>query len=138
MIVFDLDGTLRDVSGSHHLCPSDPTKSNHWIDWQHHANENGTPIDKTVKLFHSFTGDITVLTSSQFGTARWLYNHGLYLTDIIERQDGDHRNAFHYKADFIHAHLDEIVLWVDDDEMVLDYVEALGIPVCRIKACTSI
>lgn len=134
MIVFDLDRTLRDIRGSEHLEPQGKqrTENTNWHDWQHYVNNHGKPIASTVRLFHSLKGDVTVLTSSQFGTTTWLYSHGLFPADIIEREHDDHRTPFEYKNDFIDAHRDEITLWVDDDTEVLDYVESLGVLTVRV------
>lgn len=135
MIVFDLDGVLRNTTGSEHLIPEDPTVNINWHDWQHHVNNHGTPIDSTVRLFNSVGPDTVVLTSSQFGTASWLYRHGIFPAEIIERQHYDHRTPFDYKVDFIFHYRDQIVLWVDDDNEVLNYVELLGMPTVRVKPC---
>ncbi len=134
MIVFDLDRTLRDITGSEHLEPQGIHRgiNINWHDWQHYVNNHGTPIESTVRLFNRVSPDITVLTSSQFGTASWLYRHGLYPADIVERHYDDTRTPFDYKVDFIQRHVDQIVLWVDDDTEVLDYVESLGIPTVRV------
>lgn len=135
MIVFDLDGTLRDITGSGHLVPDDPTVNVNWHDWQHYVNNHGTPIESTVRLFNRVCADTVVLTSSQFGTVSWLYRHGIFPAEIIERNYDDHRSPFDYKVDFIQRHRDQIVLWVDDDNEVLNYVELLGIPTVRVKPC---
>ena len=75
MIVFDLDRTLRDITGSEHLEPQGIHRgiNTNWHDWQHYVNNYGTPIKSTVRLFNRVSPDITVLTSSQFGTSSWLY-----------------------------------------------------------------
>lgn len=134
MIVFDLDRTLRDICGSEHLEPHGihRTVNANWRDWQCYVNSQCVPSKSTVDLFLSVSPGITVLTSSQFGTTDWLYSHGLFPADIIEREHDDHRTPFEYKKDFIDAHRDEITLWVDDDTEVLDYVESLGILTVRV------
>lgn len=134
MIIFDLDRTLRDINGSEHLEPqgNQRTVNTNWHDWQHYVNSRGTPIQSTVNLFLSVSPNVTVLTSSQFGTSSWLYRHGLYPADIIERHYDDNRVPFEFKKDFIDTHRDDITLWVDDDAEVLDYVESLGILTVRV------
>lgn len=134
MIVFDLDRTLRDIRGSEHLEPQgrQRTENTNWHDWQHYVNNHGKPIPSVVDLFLSVSPSTTVLTSSQFGTATWLYRHGLFPADIIERDYDDCRTPFEYKKDYIDAHRDDITLWVDDDTEVLDYIESLGILTVRV------
>lgn len=134
MIVFDLDGTLRNNASSEHLVPKDVTNNVNWHDWQHYVNNHSTPIESTVRLFNRVCSDTVVLTSSQFGTASWLYRHGIFPAEIIERHYDDHRTPFDYKLDFITRHCDQIVLWVDDDIKVLEYVESLGIPTVRVNS----
>ena len=52
LIIFDLDGTLRDTTGGEHCIPSDPTKAVNWQDWQQWVNENGKPIKENVDYYH--------------------------------------------------------------------------------------
>lgn len=134
MIVVDLDGTLRDSSCGDHLIPGDPTKARNWVEWQEYVNEHGTIIKKTASLINwiCIEAHVAVVTSSQFGTERWLNLNGISVDSIVERETNDDRNGFEFKKSFIDEYAKDIDLWIDDDEQVLDYVESLGILTVRI------
>jgi hypothetical protein len=145
MIVFDLDGCLRNNDGCEHTVPDDMSRAEHWLEWQRWVNENGKPIKPIVGLFESFSlacndydenwHDLVILTNSQFGTRRWLNSVEVSVSSdltIIEREHDDHRHPHDFKRDFIDSNRDDIELWVDDDPVILDYVEKLGIPVIRV------
>lgn len=133
MIVFDLDGTLRNNAGDDHVIPNDKTKAHNWIEWQEWVNENGKPIDKTVKLYKHFClSVIYVVTNSQFGTREWIASVGLFADCVVERSADDHRHHHDFKRDWIDSHRNEIELWVDDDPVVLGYAESLGILTVRV------
>jgi FMN phosphatase YigB (HAD superfamily) len=134
MIVFDLDGTLRNTAGSEHLVPDDVTVAMNWIDWQHHVNENGTVIRHIAELYSSIDSTVYIVTSSSFGTAEWLKRQCILEPDfIIERELHDNRSPFEYKKAFIDDNYHQIELWVDDSDSVCDYAESLGIPVVRVN-----
>lgn len=140
MIVFDLDNTLRNTEGDYDHTPfahgTDESDSKNWITWQHFVNENGTPIERTVKLYHEIyeSSDlIVIITSSLFGTLEWLTKHDINIPDgIHERETGNNLSGVDYKKPHIDKWKDEINLWVDDCKKTCDYVESLGIPVVRI------
>jgi phosphoglycolate phosphatase-like HAD superfamily hydrolase len=133
MIVFDLDGTLRNNAGSDHTVPDDKTSAENWVEWQQWVNANGKPIPTAVKLYKHFCiSVIYVVTNSQFGTRQWMADHGLFADEIIERSYDDHRHPHQFKRDWIDQNRDEIELWVDDDPVILAYVETLGIPTIHI------
>lgn len=138
MIVFDLDGTLRNNDGCEHTVPDDKSRAEHWLEWQRWVNENGKPIKPIVGLFNwaiIHGGVVKILTNSQFGTRQWLLDNTDYFygaCHIIEREFDDHRHPHQFKRNWIDANRDDIELWVDDDPVILDYVEKLGIPVIRV------
>lgn len=140
MIVFDLDSTLRDITGSAPYAPHGDasTKTQNWINWQHWVNTNGTVIENIAELYTDFVinhgNPIAIVTSSQFGTKEWLECHGLPLPDIIiERQADDHRHTHELKKHWIQHKAPNITLWIDNDTDMLDYVESLGIPTVRVN-----
>lgn len=134
MIIVDLDGTLRDSSCGDHLMPDDPTKARNWLEWQEYVNEHGKLIKQTARLLEimHINAYVVVVTSSQFGTERWLNINGLAADAIIERERDDDRHGFKFKKSFIDEYANNIDLWIDDDAQVLDYVESLGILTVRI------
>ena len=134
MIVTDLDNTLRDVSCADHLMPEDTTKASNWVKWQEYVNEHGTLIERTANLLElmDINSHVVVVTSSQFGTERWLSLNGIAVDAIVERESDDDRHGFEFKKAFIDNHAKNIDLWIDDDEQALNYVESLGILTVRI------
>ena len=134
MMIFDLDGTLRNTSGSEHLVPDDITVAVNWIDWQHYVNEFGTVIPKIAELYSSIDSVVYIVTSSSFGTADWLNRNGILEPDyLIERDLEDNRSPFEYKKAFIDDNYHQIDLWVDDSTEVCDYAESLDIRVVRVN-----
>ena len=138
MYVFDLDGTLRDVTSGDWLVPSDITRTENWVTWQKWVNWTSKPHWSTVEMFNLVVRnhvDTVILTSSQFGTLDWCLKHGVDAdySAIYERRKDDHRGSFQYKKDFIDKHLRSIELWVDDDTRVCEYAKSVGIPVINVK-----
>ncbi|CAM0102783.1 polynucleotide kinase [Vibrio phage 159E36-2a] len=134
MIIFNLDGTLRNTSGSEHLVPDDITVARNWIPWQHYTNEHGTVIRNIAELYSSIDSTVYILTSSSFGTTDWLKRNGILEPDyLIERDLDDNRSPFEYTKAFIDDNYHQIELWVDDSTEVCDYAESLDIPVVRVS-----
>jgi len=135
MNIFDLDGTLRDVSKSNFLAPRGNAAciNKNWHNWQRYANEHGMPIEQGIALFNSTENPI-ILTSSQFGTADWCKKHGLDPYGVIERQADDELTPFEYKKAFIDEFAQRISLWVDDNTRVCRYAMSQGIKVVQIAA----
>ena len=140
MIIFDLDGTLRDSSCGDHLVPEDVTKAVNWIPWQSYVNVHGIPVKAVCDIYRENVKneDVVILTSSQFGTADWLIEHGLPIpTDIVERDAYDNRSPLEYKSCSIDLLKDEITLWVDDDEQELKYARESGLNVLDVNQLTE-
>lgn len=144
MIVFDLDGTLRDITGCEHTMPDDKSRAEHWLEWQRWVNTNGKPNEPIMRLFVdmlTLNHSLKIVTNSQFGTFRWLKGYlPVWLrddikdgVDIIERDPDDHRHPHDFKRQWIDDNIEIIDLWIDDDPVILDYVESLGIPTVRVK-----
>jgi len=135
MNVFDLDGTLRDVTKSNFLAPRGNASriNKNWHNWQRDANEHGLPIEQGIALFNSAYQPI-ILTSSQFGTADWCKKHSLVPYGVIERQADDELSPFEYKKAFIDEFAQQINLWVDDNAQVCRYAMSQGIKVVKIAA----
>lgn len=142
MIVFDLDDTLRNNDGCEHTIPDDKSRADNWREWQQWVNANGKPIKPIVGLFESLCNayddysnnihNVVVLTNSQFGTQKWLDNNTKASCDICEREHDDHSHPHQFKKEWIDRHLQQIELWVDDDPVILDYIENLGILTIRV------
>ena len=129
IIVYDLDGTLRDGNCANHLVPEDKSNPVHWAEWQHHVNEYGITLPACadyrgdVKYTDSTGNNVYILTSSQFGTRIWLDNEDLPQPDkVIERCVQDGRHPVQYKKDWLIRNAHDVVKWVDDSKEVCDYV----------------
>lgn len=136
MIIFDLDDTLRTTKQSHEYIPVDPSRTENWLAWQDHVVNNGTLMLHTEPVYHACIRSehqVTILTSSQFGTRQWLEMNELPLPDqIIERHPNDHSTPFEFKKRFIDENHGSITLWIDDHTEVCDYAESRGITVIRV------
>lgn len=129
IIVYDLDGTLRDVTCADHLIPEDKTKAVNWTEWQLCVNLTGSVIREVVDTYVydclAGTPEVIILTNSQSGTREWLHARGLPQPDeIIERREGDNRHPVQYKKDWLIINAHGVVKWVDDSQEVCDYVRA--------------
>ena len=141
MIIFDLDGTLRNNAGSELHVPAGVNLAKNWVAWQKWVNENGTVIPNVAKLYRRLccSESVAIATSSQFGTHRWLANSKLPRPNrIVHRDPDDNRLGYEYKCDIIddpskYGLGHSISLWVDDDAAVCDYAESKGILVIRVK-----
>lgn len=126
IIVYDLDGTLRDSSCADHLIPEDKSKTESWLKWQVAVNRDGGKLP-TCEYYEEdieeALAEVFILTSSQFGTRHWLVDMCLYQPHaIIERDTNDCRHPVEFKYAWIDTHYDEVVKWVDDDADVCDYI----------------
>lgn len=136
MNIFDLDRTLRNISGSEHLEPQNEQRTNNtaWHVWQEFVNQYGTVISEIKALFEAVENPI-ILTSSQFGTAEWCEKHGIKANNIIERAAHDEAPPLEYKLRFINANAHKIKLWVDDCPYVCNYTRDLGIKTIHVANC---
>lgn len=134
MNMFDLDGTLRNITNSLSLMPRGMNKFNNrnWVNWQNFVNENGKPILKNIELFNRTENPI-ILTSSLFGTKEWCEKHKIQPFKIIERDMKNELPAFQYKKNFIDDHLNKIKIWVDDSIEVCNYTRGLGIKTIHVS-----
>ncbi len=141
IIVFDLDGTLRNNDGSAPWVPSDVTKAINWIAWQGWVNYNGKAIRIIADLYcrlqrrayETRNLEVWIVTSSQFGTAGWLTRKGLPQPNrIIERSKGDNSSPYELKQNFLDNHGQSVIAWIDDCEEVCNLAEQYGIKAHRV------
>ena len=118
IIVYDLDGTLRDTSCGDPYVPEDKSKPENWVEWQHYVNRYGTRLPEYKSYNKDICGckDVFIVTSSQFGTKDWLVGNVMLLPDkIVERELDDCRHPVVYKKEWIDKHHADVVKWVDDN-----------------------
>lgn len=130
VVIFDLDGTLRTEKQSVHLHPGIPTVAANWLEWQDHINENGEVIRENkalYDLFGDFGHKIIILTSSQHGTDKWLFNNNISLPyKVIERQSDNDKDPVSFKSNIIEKLISDgvkITHWVDNSELMCGFVK---------------
>lgn len=143
MIVFDLDGTLADLTHRLHFIDGTDGKK----DWDnfHLACEYDEPIGEMVDVFnsmiHCFGYDVKIWTCrpewTRVLTEDWLTRHTDFSSmkfgglDLIMRPEGDKRKDVKVKRDFIEWH-GEPYLVFEDRKGVVDMYRSLGIRVCHV------
>jgi len=142
-VIFDVDGTLVDVSSVRH----------HVI-----LNSEGNPGYKDFKAFHEGASGCPPIVKTLLGvqdainagheiivvTARaeewrtptrwWLQNHGIYPRHQLHRQAGDHRVDREVKKDILDGlrqHYNIVHAW-DDNPSIIQLWKDEGIPVTEV------
>lgn len=130
VVIFDLDGTLRTEDQSEHLRPNDPTITANWLDWQEHINERGKVIQENKALYDlvSYFGHkIIILTSSQHGTDKWLFNNNISPPHkVIERDHKNNKDPVSFKSDIIKKLISngiKITHWIDNSELMCEFIK---------------
>lgn len=136
--VFDLDGTLADLSHRLHHIQGDKK------DWRAFfaAVAGDEPIAPMVELFrtirhsseHSYVGTPVVIVSGRSDECRdqteaWLDRHELYASALYMRRAGDHRPDDIVKKELLQQMLAEgyrPILFIDDRKRVVDMWRAEG------------
>lgn len=138
IIVYDLDGTLRDTSCGDPYVPEDKSKPENWAEWQHEVNESGTRLPMCCNYNKDVCDlkDVFIVTSSQFGTEDWLEANAMFQPDkIIERELGDCRHPVVYKKEWIDKYHADVVKWVDDSKEVCDYIRGCYPHIEVVEVC---
>lgn len=139
-VIFDMDGTLADVSGIRHHVVGAPGK---WKDFDafHAASVDVPPHDWVVDLARKFDAaglDVLVVTARRakwrHHTAWWLALNGVPSAALFMRPDGDSRPDRVVKADILARikQTHDVVLAVDDNPAVIDLWKANGIPTLTV------
>ena len=142
-VIFDLDGTLADITIRKELA----TKSNGKLDWDVFFDSSNIKLDvpnpPVVKLAQMFAEDgFTIIIFSgrsdktKFTTRSWLTHnrvpfHKLVMRDSVTR---------HFVPDDIlkkdmldkHVDIDDVFLVVDDRQKVVDMWRSLGLKVFQV------
>ena len=154
-IVFDLDGTLADITHRLHFIKD----GNHDWDGFFAACVDDAPIPEMVALFQVLERTNLMLQRSPnvkaiYGpdeisliivsgrsdkvidqTREWLVKHDIYTDDLYMREEGDHRPDYQVKQE-ICDHLKEtgheILLAFDDHQQVVDMWRANGVRCAQV------
>ena len=142
-VIFDLDGTLADITIRKELA----TKSNGKLDWDVFFDSSNIKLDvpnpPVVKLAQMFAEDgFTIIIFSgrsdktKFTTRSWLTHNRVPFQKLVMRDS----NASHFVPDEIlkkdmldkYADIDDVFLVVDDRNKVVDMWRSLGLTVFQV------
>ena len=142
-VIFDLDGTLADITARKELA----TKPNGKLDWDVFFDPENIKLDvpnsPVVKLAQMLAEDgFTIIIFSgrsdktKFTTRSWLSNNRIPFHKLVMR---DSKNK-HYTPDDIlkkdmldkYADIDDVFLVVDDRQKVVDMWRSLGLTVFQV------
>lgn len=137
--LFDVDGTLADVSGVRHYVLADPRRKNFE---KFHAGASYVPAHADVvdlaREQHEAGRVVVVVTARmekwRYRTATWLQKWEVPFDHLLMRRDGDQRRDVEVKRDIlagIREHY-EVVLAVDDNPSIIELWQSEGIPVHRV------
>jgi FMN phosphatase YigB (HAD superfamily) len=125
-VIFDVDGTLADVSGIRHYLTDDAKRKN--FEKFHGAASYVRPHQPIIALAQSLTVagfPILVVTGRmekwRYPTSIWLRKWGVEFTELHHRRDGDPRRDVEVKRDIL-ADLRaryRIILAVDDNPAII-------------------
>ncbi len=136
--IFDMDGTLANVSSMRHfvrVCPKDFNKF-------HSESVNVPPNPEVVALAHDFHNqgiDIVIVTARRAmwrnHTAMWLALNGVPSVALFMRGNKDHRSDVHIKRDILHQiRKSWKVVWaVDDNPSIIKLWKDEDIPVTIVE-----
>lgn len=140
-VLFDVDGTLCDVSEIRHLLPPKhlPREERDYKPF-HAASINCPPIrevQSAARLADMGGLDVLIVTARGVEhrdlTEKWLLQHGIRFTEIFMRPDGDERIDVEVKRDalaYIREHWEPVHAW-EDNPNIAELYRSEGI-VCTV------
>lgn len=133
--IFDMDGTLANVSGiRHHLIPRERRKDFHTF---HRESVNAPPhmdVVNAALAAHALGLDVLVVTARKHmwrhHTAWWLAIHRVPSTALYMRADHDNRKDYEVKRDILKQirKRHEVVHAWDDNPAIIQLWREEGIP----------
>ena len=141
-VIFDLDGTLADITARKELA----TKSNGKLDWDVFFDPSNIKLDvpnpPVVKLAQMLAEDgFTIIIFSgrtdktKFTTRSWLSNNRIPFHKLVMRDAKRHfmpDNQLKKQLLDDHVNIDDIFLVVDDRQQVVDMWRSLGLNVFQV------
>jgi len=134
-VIFDVDGTLCDVSGVRHYVTKDPKRRN--FEKFHGAAILCPPNQWVVDLSREYCDQgtsVIVVTSRRerwrYKTSMWLRKWGIDYTILLMRADDDDRPDVDVKRSILNRIREtyEVIAAVDDNPSILALWEAAKIP----------
>lgn len=139
-MIWDMDGTLVDVTGIRHLARAKE------FDAFHEASEFCPPNRHVVEAARQSNaeGHINIICTGRMErhramSRRWLKAHGVPYAYLWMRPDGDFRKDFLVKRDMLlsaRIAFDVVGVW-DDRPSVIEMWESHGIPVTLVPGWTD-
>lgn len=139
IIVFDIDGTLANVTHRRHFVASKPKN---WAAWN--AGMSNDTVHEDIRWildsFHN-RSDTSIIICSGRGsedrevTERWLTDNYIYFSDLYMRAEKDYRQDSIVKVELLNRIREEHgepFLWFDDRNQVVDAIRAQGVRVCQV------
>jgi FMN phosphatase YigB (HAD superfamily) len=139
VIVFDIDGTLADVT---HRRQYVATKPKNWAAWNAGMSRDTVHEDirwMLMKLRRA-PGSQTILCSGRSDdtrevTEKWLSDNRIPFDALFMRRAGDYRQDSIVKVQLlqqIRQWHGEPFIWFDDRQQVVDAIRAEGVRVCQV------
>jgi FMN phosphatase YigB (HAD superfamily) len=136
-VIFDMDGTLADVSGMRHYLTDDPRRKN--FDLFHKSACLFAPVNQRVvsqARFHAARGRAILIVTARkrmWGdyTKMWLDKHSIPYERIYMRANDDYRRDYEVKRDIlarIRSQGFDVVHAYDDNPNVIKLWTEEGIP----------
>lgn len=137
IIVFDIDGTVADISHRvHHV----QVKPKNWKEFDAAAHLD-TLIEPIAALFNLFQAKNKILfctgrsDNHREATRKWLLKHDLYHDELYMRKHKDYREDSIVKVELlqqIRKDYGEPYLWFDDRDRVVAAIRAQGVKVLQV------
>jgi FMN phosphatase YigB (HAD superfamily) len=139
IIVFDIDGTLADVTHRRHWVANSPKN---WAAWN--AAMSGDPVNEDIRWIlmklRRVPGSKTILCSGRGEenrevTEQWLSDNRIPYEDLYMRKAKDYRQDYTVKVELlarIRKEHGEPFMWFDDRQQVVDAIRAEGVRVLQV------
>lgn len=137
-IVFDIDGTLADITHRRHYVASKPKN---WKAFNAGMARDGVnwEIRFLLKTFWDLRHTIILCSGRESAmrdvTEEWLFQNEIPFTKLLMRKHGDFRADNFVKVELlaqIREEFGEPYLWFDDRNQVVDAIRAEGIRVLQV------
>ncbi len=145
--IFDIDGTLADLSHRLHLITRKPDHTPNAADWRAFfaACPNDKPIDEVIRvariLWDAGYGIVLISGRSdevEAATTSWLVKHDVQFSGLYMRKQGDHREDSVVKSELLDQLIKdrpggvEIGGVFEDRKQVVDMYRARGLRVFQV------
>jgi len=142
-VIFDMDGTLADVSSIRHYVVPEPGEYRKDFEKFHEESVNVPPIRwvaKFARVFGKRTDiDVIVVTARKakwrHHTAWWLALHDIPSTALFMRSNDDNRRDVEVKRDILARIESEgwvVITAFDDNPSIIEFWKSRGIPTVTV------